>query len=50
MFPDDVVEINVAVINDGASAGDWHGHELQDDYWFVATGKLRVGTKDHVRS
>ncbi|NIR76761.1 MAG: hypothetical protein GWN53_17170 [Gammaproteobacteria bacterium] len=45
LFPDDVVEVNAVVIHDSQSAGDWHGHRWQDDYWFVPLGKLRVGMK-----
>lgn len=46
VFPPEVVEINVCVINPGQLAGDWHRHERQDDYWFVAKGTLAVGISD----
>jgi len=45
VFPDDVVEINIVIIAPNQSAGDWHSHVLQTDYWFVASGELAVGLK-----
>lgn len=46
VFPPGVVEINVCVINPGQLAGDWHCHKHQNDYWFVAKGKLAIGISD----
>ena len=45
VFPPIVTEVNIAVIAPNASAGAWHGHDRQDDYWFVARGLLHVGLK-----
>lgn len=44
IFPGDVVEINVVRIEPRASAGSWHRHQHQDDYWFVCEGILFVAT------
>lgn len=39
-------DINVSVIKPRQSAGDWHAHKNQGDYWFIAKGTLLVGLKD----
>jgi len=46
IFPADVVEVNAVNINPKASAGDWHRHERQTDFWVVVAGTLWVGLKN----
>ena len=46
VFPDEVVEVNVVKIEPRASAGSWHLHQHQDDWWFVADGRLFVATTE----
>jgi mannose-6-phosphate isomerase-like protein (cupin superfamily) len=43
VFPPTVREVNVTQINPHQSAGDWHRHARQVDYWMVMNGHLRVG-------
>tara|TARA_R110000744_G_scaffold27181_1_gene66496 strand:- start:62 stop:457 length:396 start_codon:yes stop_codon:yes gene_type:complete len=43
VFPDTVREVNVTQVNPMQSAGDWHRHQHQTDYWVVMGGYLRVG-------
>lgn len=45
VFPEDTVEVNVAWIQPGQSAGDWHCHKNQTDYWMLVAGSLRIGLK-----
>ena len=46
IFPPSVIETNAVLINPHASAGDFHRHARQSDFWVVLAGILSVGLKN----